>query len=70
MEVTPSHFIIVSNEVSLGLVPPNPLGRAYRDILGLANQMLAKHAEEVYFMVAGIPITLKGRISSNEGGIS
>ncbi len=70
MEVNPSHFIIVSNEVSLGLVPPNPLGRAYRDILGLANQMLAKHAEEVYFMVAGIPIPLKGRTCSSEGGLS
>jgi adenosylcobinamide kinase/adenosylcobinamide-phosphate guanylyltransferase len=70
MEATPSHFIIVSNEVSLGLVPSNPLGRAYRDILGLANQMLAQHADEVYFMVAGIPISLKGRTCSSEGGLS
>ena len=70
MEVTPSHFIIVSNDVSLGLVPPSTLGRAYRDILGVANQMLAKHAEEVYFMVAGIPIPLKGRTCSDEGGLS
>jgi len=61
MEATPSHFIIVSNEVGLGLVPSNPLGRAYRDILGMANQMLAKHADEVYFMVAGISIPVKGR---------
>ena len=65
MEVTPSHFIIVSNDVSLGLVPPSTLGRAYRDILGVANQVLAKHAEEVYFMVAGIPILLKGRTCSD-----
>ncbi len=70
MEATPSHFIIVSNEVSLGLVPPNPLGRAYRDVLGVANQMLARHAEEVYFMVAGIPIPLKRRTGSSEGGLS
>jgi len=70
MEVTPSHFIIVSNDVSLGLVPPSTLGRAYRDILGVANQMLAKHAEEVYFMIAGIPILLKGRTCSDEGGLS
>lgn len=70
MEATPSHFIIVSNEVSLGLVPPNPLGRAYRDVLGVANQMLARHAEEVYFMVAGIPISLKRRTGSSEGGLS
>ena len=70
MEVTPSHFIIVSNDVSLGLVPPSTLGRAYRDILGVANQMLAKHAEEVYLMIAGIPILLKGRTCSDESGLS
>jgi adenosylcobinamide kinase/adenosylcobinamide-phosphate guanylyltransferase len=55
-----AHFIIVSNEVGLGLVPPYPAGRVYRDALGMANQMLASNADEVYFMVAGIPIPLKG----------
>ncbi len=55
-----AHFIIVSNEVGLGLVPPYPAGRVYRDALGMANQMLASNADEVYFMVAGIPISLKG----------
>jgi len=60
MEQSPASFIIVSNEVGLGLVPPNPLGRAYRDALGRANQMLARHANEVYMMVAGIPLKLKG----------
>jgi len=54
-----AHFIIVSNEVGLGLVPPYPAGRVYRDALGMANQMLARNADEVYFMVAGIPIQLK-----------
>jgi len=52
-------FIVVSNEVGLGLVPPNPLGRVYRDLLGLVNQMVARHADEVYLMVAGIPMPLK-----------
>ncbi len=59
MRTTKAHFIIVSNEVGLGLVSPYPAGRVYRDALGLANQMLAKHADEVYFMVASIPIELK-----------
>ena len=54
------HFIIVSNEVGLGVVPAYPAGRVYRDALGMANQMLARNADEVYFMVAGIPIPLKG----------
>ena len=50
-----AHWIIVSNEVGLGLVPPYPLGRIYRDALGRANQQLAKHSNRVIMMVAGIP---------------
>jgi len=53
-------FIVVSNEVGLGLVPENKLGRIYRDLLGKANQLLAQHADEVYFMVSGIPVRIKG----------
>ncbi len=53
-------FIVVSNEVGLGLVPENKLGRVYRDLLGKANQLLAQHADEIYFMVSGIPVKIKG----------
>jgi len=53
-------FILVSNEVGLGLVPENKLGRVYRDLLGKANQLLAQHADEVYFMASGIPVKIKG----------
>lgn len=53
-------WIVVSNEVGLGLVPPNPLGRAYRDALGRANQRLAAVADEVVWMVAGLPSKVKG----------
>jgi len=63
VRTTEAHFIIVSNEVGLGLVPPYHAGRVYRDALGMANQMLARHADEVYFMVAGIRIELKKRES-------
>ena len=52
-------YIIVSNEVGLGLVPGTPLGRLYRDLLGQTNQALALHAQEVYFMVAGLAVELK-----------
>lgn len=52
-------FIVVSNEVGLGLVPDNKLGRVYRDLLGRANQLLAQHASEVYFMISGIPVKIK-----------
>lgn len=53
-------WIVVSNEVGLGLVPAYPLGRIYRDLLGRANQRLASAAEEVFFMVAGIPVPIHG----------
>jgi adenosylcobinamide kinase / adenosylcobinamide-phosphate guanylyltransferase len=52
-------WLIVSNEVGLGLVPPYQMGRVYRDGLGWANQRLAREAEKVIFMVAGIPTTIK-----------
>lgn len=54
-----AHWLIVSNEVGLGLVPPYPLGRIYRDVLGRANQRLAQAADHVLFMVAGLPLTVK-----------
>ena len=54
------HLIIVSNEVGLGLVPPTALGRVYRDVLGRANQRLAAAADEVFFLVAGVAMTIKG----------
>jgi adenosylcobinamide kinase/adenosylcobinamide-phosphate guanylyltransferase len=54
-----AEWIVVSNEVGLGLVPPYPLGRVYRDALGRANQRLAAEADEVLFMVAGLPLKLK-----------
>ncbi len=52
-------FIIVSNEVGMGIVPASKLGRTYRDLLGWANQELAKCADEVYLMIAGIKIKIK-----------
>jgi adenosylcobinamide kinase/adenosylcobinamide-phosphate guanylyltransferase len=52
-------FIIVTNEVGTGLVPTDRVGRLYRDLLGRANQMLAQCADEVYLMIAGLPVVLK-----------
>ena len=56
---TDIEMLVVSNEVGLGVVPPYELGRAYRDILGRANQNLARHADEVQLLVAGIPMRVK-----------
>jgi adenosylcobinamide kinase / adenosylcobinamide-phosphate guanylyltransferase len=57
-----SNWIVVSNEVGLGLVPEYRLGRIYRDCLGRTNQELARIADTVLFLVAGIPMAFKGRI--------
>lgn len=54
-----AEWILVSNELGLGLVPPYPLGRLFRDALGKANQRLAAAADEVLFMVAGLPLRVK-----------
>jgi adenosylcobinamide kinase/adenosylcobinamide-phosphate guanylyltransferase len=59
MERSNARFIIVTNEVGLGIVPVDRISRLYRDLLGKANQMLAEHVDEVILMVAGIPITIK-----------
>lgn len=57
--VAPVRWLVVSNEVGLGLVPPYKLGRLYRDALGRANQRLAAAADRVLFLVAGLPIVVK-----------
>jgi adenosylcobinamide kinase/adenosylcobinamide-phosphate guanylyltransferase len=56
---THSTVILVSNEVGMGIVPESPLARRFMDLLGQANQMLAEIADEVIFMQAGIPLTIK-----------
>ncbi|MEN9219176.1 MAG: bifunctional adenosylcobinamide kinase/adenosylcobinamide-phosphate guanylyltransferase [Thermostichales cyanobacterium GMQP_bins_62] len=52
-------LILVSNEVGLGVVPPYPLGRHYRDLLGWINQQAAHHCPTVLWTVAGIPTPIK-----------
>jgi adenosylcobinamide kinase / adenosylcobinamide-phosphate guanylyltransferase len=52
-------WLLVSNEVGMGLVSPYLLGRVYSDALGWANQALAREASRVIFMAAGIPIVIK-----------
>lgn len=52
-------FLVVSDEVGLGVVPESAEGREFRDLLGLLNQRAASSASEVYLCVAGIPMKLK-----------
>lgn len=52
-------LIVVSNEVGLGIIPADTLSRTFREWLGWFNQRLAARADEVYLMVAGLPIVIK-----------
>ncbi len=52
--------IVISNEVGGGIVPDNKLGRKFRDTAGLANQIITESAQQVYLVVSGIPLKIKG----------
>jgi adenosylcobinamide kinase / adenosylcobinamide-phosphate guanylyltransferase len=54
-----SPVVLVTNEVGFGIVPDNALARQFRDAAGLLNQMIARVADEVEFVVAGLPLRVK-----------
>ena len=60
LEKAAGPIVLVSNEVGTGIVPENQLARQFRDITGWVNQAVAKCANKVVWMVAGIPVTIKG----------
>jgi adenosylcobinamide kinase/adenosylcobinamide-phosphate guanylyltransferase len=53
------NIIIISNEVGMGIVPAFPLGRLFRDLMGMVNKELARAADEVYLFTAGLKQRLK-----------
>jgi adenosylcobinamide kinase / adenosylcobinamide-phosphate guanylyltransferase len=53
------HHVIVTNEVGMSLVPPNALGRRFRDLSGFAHQRIARVADEIYFGLLGTLLRLK-----------
>ena len=55
----PGPVVMVSNELGLGLVPGDPQSRQFRTLAGQVNQRVAEAADEVYFVVSGIPLRLK-----------
>ncbi len=58
--ITEARVILVSNEVGLGIVPDNAMARMFRDLAGSAHQRLAEICDDAYFVVAGLPMVLKG----------
>jgi adenosylcobinamide kinase/adenosylcobinamide-phosphate guanylyltransferase len=59
MEQAQFDSIVVTDEVGSGIVPDNAVARRFRDMLGLANQSIARSASEVLLMVAGLPLKVK-----------
>ena len=62
--------ILVSNETGWSVIPPYPSGRLFRDVLGWANQFLAASADEVWLLVAGLPLRLKPGLAGGPAGAS
>ena len=60
LAAAPGPVVLVANEVGLGIVPDNAMARAFRDHAGRLNQAVAAVAGRVYFVAAGIPMTMKG----------
>jgi len=56
------NVVLVSNEVGSGVVPEYAVGCRYRDLLGEMNQKVARIADDVVLMVAGLPLALKGHV--------
>lgn len=54
------YFVVVTNELGMAVVPDNKLSRVYTDIVGRINQQIASQSDEVYFVVSGIPMKIKG----------
>jgi len=62
IDASTTSIIAVSNEVGSGIVPAFRSGRVYRDMLGQLNQEVARIADDVVLMVAGLPFPVKGRL--------
>lgn len=66
-QIKRARVILVSNEVGLGIVPDNPLSRSFRDLAGAAHQRLGEICSDVFFVVAGLPMTFKGTLPAEAG---
>lgn len=65
-DYTHCDVILVTNETGMGIVPDNALSRQFRDLAGFTNQKVAKIADNVVFMVCGLPMAVKGSVGGME----
>ena len=65
----PGQSLVVTNEVGSGVVPSTPLGREFRDLLGLVNQAMVRAADAAFLVVAGrlLPLVDPAAVASGEG---
>ena len=63
-------WILVSNEVGLGVVPSTKLGCVYANELGRVNQVVAAEADDVYLMIAGLPLEIKSSSRRGDTNVS
>jgi adenosylcobinamide kinase/adenosylcobinamide-phosphate guanylyltransferase len=59
-DAVPGTVIFVTNEVGLGIVPPDASTRLYRNLVGRCGQAIAAAARAAVMVVCGMPLTLKG----------
>jgi adenosylcobinamide kinase/adenosylcobinamide-phosphate guanylyltransferase len=52
--------IIITNETGWGNIPMDPFTRKYNRYLGAVNGYVAERMDEVYLMVCGLPVRIKG----------
>lgn len=65
MRTSTARVVVVTNELGLGLIPMDASARGFRDLAGKANQLCAGEADEVYFVVSGMPIQIKPQTMGN-----
>ena len=56
---TEATFIIISNEIGMGLHAQTEVGRKFTELQGWVNQYIAQKADKATFMVSGLPLHLK-----------
>jgi adenosylcobinamide kinase/adenosylcobinamide-phosphate guanylyltransferase len=67
VQSVPGALILVSNEVGSGIVPINELARRFADATGSLHQRLARACDQVIWMMAGLPLTVKPAAAGRDG---